>query len=173
MNRTREQVIWDFVQGWLRKAEGDLHVSEVMMEMDLEDWFAVAFHAQQAAEKYLKAFLVRHQIPFPKTHVIQQLLKLAARGGFNARVRSRLLGHADPIWDRISVSRGGYRFGDSETGRLRGQAGERDYPEEPQELLGYRTSLKWLKLSSHMTRISPRFQCGRRTCRRPHTFKSR
>jgi HEPN domain-containing protein len=79
MNRTREQVIWDFVQGWLRKAEGDLHVSEVMMEMDLEDWFAVAFHAQQAAEKYLKAFLVRHQIPFPKTHVIQQLLKLAAR----------------------------------------------------------------------------------------------
>lgn len=46
MNRTREQVIWDFVEGWLRKAEGDLRVSEVMMEMDLEDWFAAAFHAQ-------------------------------------------------------------------------------------------------------------------------------
>lgn len=79
MNRTREQVIWDFVQGWLRKAEGDLHVSEIMVGMNLEDWFAAAFHGQQAAEKYLKAFLVRHQIPFPKTHVIQQLLKLAAR----------------------------------------------------------------------------------------------
>lgn len=46
MNRTREQVIWDFVEGWLRKAEGDFRVSEVMMEMDLEDWFAAAFHAQ-------------------------------------------------------------------------------------------------------------------------------
>ena len=28
MKRTREQVIWDFVQSWLRKAEGDLRASE-------------------------------------------------------------------------------------------------------------------------------------------------
>jgi HEPN domain-containing protein len=79
MSRTREQVIWDFVQGWLKKAEGDLRASEVMMAADLEDWFAAAFHAQQAAEKFLKAFLVRHQIPFPKTHDISQLLDLAAK----------------------------------------------------------------------------------------------
>jgi len=79
MSRTREQVIWDFVQGWLKKAEGDLRASEVMMRADLEDWFAAAFHAQQAAEKFLKAFLVRHQIPFPKTHDIVQLLNLTAK----------------------------------------------------------------------------------------------
>jgi HEPN domain-containing protein len=80
MNRTREQVIWDFVQGWLQKAEGDLGASERLLEIEeFEDRFISAFHAQQAAEKYLKAFLVRHQIPFPKTHVIQQLLQLAAR----------------------------------------------------------------------------------------------
>jgi HEPN domain-containing protein len=36
----------------------------------------VAFHAQQAAEKYLKALLTRHQIEFPKTHVIRRLLIL-------------------------------------------------------------------------------------------------
>ena len=41
--------------------------------------FVTAFHAQQAAEKFLKAFLVRHQIPFPKTHDIGFLLELAAR----------------------------------------------------------------------------------------------
>jgi HEPN domain-containing protein len=70
MQRTREQVIWDFVQDWLRKAEGDLRAMERLLEMEQEDYFTAAFHAQQAAEKFLKAFLVRYQIAFPKTHDI-------------------------------------------------------------------------------------------------------
>lgn len=77
MKRTREQVIWDFVQSWLRKAEGDLRAAERLLEVEQEDYFAVAFHAQQATEKFLKALLVRLQIPFPKTHNIEQLLELA------------------------------------------------------------------------------------------------
>jgi HEPN domain-containing protein len=36
----------------------------------------VGFHVQQAAEKYLKALLTRHQIEFQKTHVIRRLLIL-------------------------------------------------------------------------------------------------
>ncbi len=79
MKRTREQVVWDFVHGWLRKAEGDLQAAEYLLAMEQEDYFATAFHAQQAAEKFLKAFLVRHQIPFPKTHDLGFLLELAAR----------------------------------------------------------------------------------------------
>ncbi|HEV8712511.1 MAG TPA: HEPN domain-containing protein [Candidatus Binatia bacterium] len=77
MKRTRKQVIWDFVQSWLRKAEGDLRAAERLLEVPQEDYFAAAFHAQQAAEKFLKALLVRLQIPFPKTHDIEQLLQLA------------------------------------------------------------------------------------------------
>lgn len=88
MSRTREQVIWDFVQGWLRKAEGDLRASEVMIGADLEDWFAAAFHAHQAAEKFLKAFLVRHQIPFPKTHDLNQLLDLTAKADGSLKTES-------------------------------------------------------------------------------------
>lgn len=34
------------------------------------------FHGQQAAEKYLKALLTRHQIEFAKTHIIRRLLIL-------------------------------------------------------------------------------------------------
>lgn len=79
MKRTPEQVIWDFVQGWLKKAAGDLQAAERLLDLPQDDYFTAAFHAQQAAEKFLKAFLVRHQIPFPKTHDIQDLLKLAAR----------------------------------------------------------------------------------------------
>jgi HEPN domain-containing protein len=37
---------------------------------------SVAFHCQQAAEKYLKAFLVWRGAEFPKTHSIGQLLDL-------------------------------------------------------------------------------------------------
>ena len=36
----------------------------------------VGFHSQQAVEKYLKALLTRHQIEFPKTHIIRRLLIL-------------------------------------------------------------------------------------------------
>jgi HEPN domain-containing protein len=34
----------------------------------------VAFHAQQATEKYLNALLTFHKIEFPETHIIAQLL---------------------------------------------------------------------------------------------------
>lgn len=68
MPRTREQVVWDFVQGWVGKVEGDLRAARHLLDLDHEDFFDVAFHAQQAAEKFLKALLVYHQIPFPKTH---------------------------------------------------------------------------------------------------------
>jgi HEPN domain-containing protein len=38
----------------------------------------IAFHCQQASEKYLKAFLVSLQIEFPKTHDLEELLELLA-----------------------------------------------------------------------------------------------
>ena len=81
MGRTREQVVWDFVQEWMRKAESDLRAAGHLLSLEQEDYFTAAFHAQQAAEKFLKAFLVRHQILFGKTHDIQELLKLAGEAG--------------------------------------------------------------------------------------------
>jgi len=80
MKRTREQVIWDFVQSWLRKAESDLRAAELLLSLDQEDYFAAGFHAQQAAEKFLKALLVWLQIPFPKTHEIARLTDLGTQG---------------------------------------------------------------------------------------------
>lgn len=74
--RTPELVRWDFVQQWLGKAHRDLLAASVLLEADLEDYENAGFHAQQAAEKYIKAFLVRHQIEFPKTHDIAILRQL-------------------------------------------------------------------------------------------------
>jgi HEPN domain-containing protein len=77
--RTPEQVKWDFVQQWLNRARKDLAAGEVLLKGAFEDYENVGFHAQQAAEKFIKAFLVRHQVEFSKTHNIGLLTQLVAR----------------------------------------------------------------------------------------------
>ena len=67
------------VRGWLEKADEDLAVAEYLISSDRPYFGAVGFHTQQAAEKYLKAFLVHHQIEFPKTHDLDKLLDLVAK----------------------------------------------------------------------------------------------
>jgi HEPN domain-containing protein len=74
----RDEAIKDLVGKWIKKAENDLLTAE--RELSFEDPVTqtICFHCQQAAEKYLKAFLVHHQIYFPKTHRILELLELCA-----------------------------------------------------------------------------------------------
>jgi HEPN domain-containing protein len=70
-----ENEIQRLVSEWIRKA--DLDFQTVVRLCDEESFRdIVAFHAQQAAEKYLKALLTRHQIEFPKTHELRRLLDL-------------------------------------------------------------------------------------------------
>jgi HEPN domain-containing protein len=73
-----EQVLRDLVEQWLAKAEVDFRTAQRLMRDREPIREAIAFHCQQAAEKYLKAFLVRHQVEFPKTHNLEQLLDLMA-----------------------------------------------------------------------------------------------
>lgn len=77
--RNREEVIRDFVQQWLKKAESDLEAAKVLLKADTGDRFNCVFHCQQAVEKFIKAYLVRHQIEFPKTHDLDVLIALAER----------------------------------------------------------------------------------------------
>jgi len=74
----RDEIIKDLVNKWIKKAEKDLLTAE--RELSFEDPITdtVCFHCQQTVEKYLKAFLVYHQIYFPKTHRIMDLLELCA-----------------------------------------------------------------------------------------------
>lgn len=61
---------------WLRKAEDDVRTAELVIASDADLPNPIAFHSQQAVEKYLKAYLTWHQVPFPKTHDIERLLVL-------------------------------------------------------------------------------------------------
>ena len=62
---------------WVEKAEGDFATAgRELRARRRPNYDAACFHAQQTAEKYLKAFLQEHRIAFPKTHSLIELLEL-------------------------------------------------------------------------------------------------
>ncbi len=59
---------------WVRRARSDLTLARGKRKgVYLED---LCFHAQQAAEKAIKALLIRHEIKFPYVHDLAALLIL-------------------------------------------------------------------------------------------------
>ena len=62
---------------WIQKAEGDLATAHrELRARKSPNYDAACFHAQQCAEKYLKALLQEEVIPFGKTHNLSLLLDL-------------------------------------------------------------------------------------------------
>jgi HEPN domain-containing protein len=62
---------------WIEKAEGDfVSANRELRARRHPNYDAACFHAQQAVEKYLKAFLQEHNVVFPRTHNLVELLEL-------------------------------------------------------------------------------------------------
>jgi HEPN domain-containing protein len=74
-----EEDLPGLVARWIAKAESDYRAAERLLEDADPLREPIAFHCQQAAEKYLKGFLTRHRVLHPKTHDIRMLLNLVAR----------------------------------------------------------------------------------------------
>jgi HEPN domain-containing protein len=68
-------------QEWIRYAKSDLRMAEMAMGDPGILYEDACFHAQQCAEKALKALLTHLDISFPKTHAIEVLLDLLATAG--------------------------------------------------------------------------------------------
>jgi HEPN domain-containing protein len=67
------------VKKWISYAEEDLSLAKHSLGLESNCPFRLtAYHAQQCAEKYLKALLVFHQIDFPYTHSITRLLEICS-----------------------------------------------------------------------------------------------
>ena len=66
-------------EAWFSKAENDYLAIRRVMVGDGVPWDVVAFHAQQAAEKYLKGFLVARGSIVPKIHDLVSLLTACRR----------------------------------------------------------------------------------------------
>lgn len=67
MKKTRN----DLVRAWCEKGRRDFITAHKAL-LDESEIFPdiICFHAQQAAEKYLKAYLVFLEKEFPKTHAL-------------------------------------------------------------------------------------------------------
>lgn len=64
---------------WLRRAKSNLQLARTQAEdVCLEE---LCYNAQQAAEKAIKAILIRCEIEFPPTHNLSRLFLLAEKQG--------------------------------------------------------------------------------------------
>lgn len=81
---------------WLRYAEADIALASIPLPANVL-YEQLCFHAQQAAEKAIKAVLVAQGLDFPKTHNIEFLLTLlpshVTRNNFPAQA-NRLTSYA-------------------------------------------------------------------------------
>ena len=67
----------DLTRGWIKKARSNMAALDALIAAGSFD--TACFHAQQAAEKLLKAFLTHFTVAFPATHNLAKLVELAAR----------------------------------------------------------------------------------------------
>jgi len=69
------------VRQWIEKAEHDIRNAEHTLTLKKNcPLDTVCFHAQQCAEKYLKALLVSRSVDFPKTHDLRILMQMVPKG---------------------------------------------------------------------------------------------
>jgi HEPN domain-containing protein len=67
-----------FIEDWLSKADEDFEAAVYLLRENDTFIKTACFHFQQAAEKYLKAYLTFQNKEFSKTHNIEFLLNLCA-----------------------------------------------------------------------------------------------
>ena len=65
-----------WVREWLQKAKADARAMEMVLGGDDPLTDIACFHAQQCAEKSLKAFLTAHERVVEKTHDLEDLVEM-------------------------------------------------------------------------------------------------
>jgi len=76
LSRMKNNDTNDLIAEWVRKAEGDYLTASRELSFTDPVTDTICFHCQQAAEKYLKAYLIYLDIDFPYTHEIGDLVAL-------------------------------------------------------------------------------------------------
>ncbi len=66
---------------WVDRAEEDYQLSSISLRRNIPLTYGATFHAQQCAEKYIKALLIFRQIAFPHTHDLAALNALCQKNG--------------------------------------------------------------------------------------------
>ncbi len=91
MNNLRKN-IFEKSKSWMKFAEEDLRLAEHAMQLSSGcPYRLIAYHAQQCAEKYIKAFLVFSEIDFPYTHNLRKLLQLCGKDHLSTLEEAEIL----------------------------------------------------------------------------------
>ncbi|MEW6482818.1 MAG: HEPN domain-containing protein [bacterium] len=67
------------VNEWLSKADDDFNFAEANLKEKSEFYAQICFFFHQAAEKYLKAFIIAYNLEFEKIHNLIGLLRICAK----------------------------------------------------------------------------------------------
>lgn len=104
----------DLVRGWIKKAESDLTNAKMCVEQN-QAIDTACFHAQQAAEKLIKAYLVWQDIDFPYIHSLEKLIELCAQSDPSFQIIKTIgqeltpyaveLRYDDEFWPSLEVGR--------------------------------------------------------------------
>ncbi|MBI5838924.1 MAG: HEPN domain-containing protein [Chloroflexi bacterium] len=78
-------------RAWVGKAEEDFALAKSALQRKKPLPTGACFHAQQCAEKYMKALLVSKGADFPKTHDLLMLNNLCSAVGIFLEVDPKLL----------------------------------------------------------------------------------
>lgn len=82
----------DFIKEWIYEANNDLGLAEFVIENEGKYYDLVCFHCQQAAEKYLKAYIIYLRLHYEKVHDLKYLLNVI---GKRREVPKKLIKYAD------------------------------------------------------------------------------
>ena len=66
----------EIIREWLAKANEDFEFARYNLEEGRPFYSQICFHFQQAAEKYLKAYIIARELDFRKIHELPLLLKI-------------------------------------------------------------------------------------------------
>ena len=69
------------LKSWIENAEEDFSAAKALLRLKKPLLSGACFHAQQSAEKYLKALLILNDIDIPKTHDLPTLNTMCIDAG--------------------------------------------------------------------------------------------
>lgn len=78
-----------FVKEWQLKAKQDFSTATILLKTKSAPKEIIAFHCQQAIEKYLKSFLFMKEITIPKTHDLDLLYQLCLKSNNSFKIFDR------------------------------------------------------------------------------------
>ena len=76
---------------WAERAEEDFILARTALRRKQPLTYGACFHAQQCAEKYMKALLISKGADFPKTHDLLMLNGLCSSSGIFLEINSKHL----------------------------------------------------------------------------------